>query len=90
MRVNVFLTGPIASQPTRRDANGTALFPAIVPAFVDGMAFENVRRAQVVGGGVRFDGHESYWSMRCVNTTGTGEPVFSRGWNCDNISSAFD
>ena len=77
-------------QPTRRDANGTALYPAIVPAFVDGMTLEGVPGARVVGGGVWFVGRESYWSMRCVNETGRGGAVFSGGWACGNASGSTD
>ena len=71
-------------QPTRKSANGTALYPAIVPAWVDGMTLEGVSGVNVVGGGVWFEGRESYWSMRCVNETTGGEAVFSGGWTCDN------
>ena len=46
--------GRYRAQPTRKRANGTALYPAIVPAWVDGMTMEGVSGVKVVGGAVRF------------------------------------
>ena len=80
----VLANGLCRAQPTRKSVNGTSLYPAIMPAWVDGMTLEGVSRVNVVGGGVWFEGRERYWSMQCVNETTGSEVAFSGGWACDN------
>jgi hypothetical protein len=48
------------------------------------MTLEGVSGVKVVGGRVRFQGRESYWSMRCVNETAGSDAAFGGGWICDN------
>lgn len=95
--ITIRRTGNI-SRPKGKDYSPTltgSLYPAIVPAFVAGMTFEGVHAARVVGGGVQFDGgrepqrDEQFWSMNCVNESGTGESSMLEiggGWSCTNAT----
>ena len=74
--------GRYRAQPTRKRANGTALYPAIVPAWVDGMTMEGVSGVKVVGGAVRFQELLEH-ALRARDGRERGG-IPGGDWTCDN------